>query len=292
MEVTKMELLVLGSGAGESYPGSWCTCQNCTYARAHGGKNLRGGSSLLIDQELLIDLPGSALQNASRFGVSLSGVRALLVAHPHTDHFSPNHLWERNYPEEFQQFTEAQLTAKHGAPCVTPLPCLELYGTSFVEEAINAAGDLTLPRKSYHFTYHQIRGGDRFETCGCSITALSARHDRTGYTVNYIVEKEGVSLLYASDTGGYEEDVYRELQKHRFHCVFVEATMGNTPAPELCGHMNLEKAERFLTRLKELGSLAAHCGKRHKARAAAGSAAPYRDPHSGGGGWVYGHCQQ
>lgn len=254
-----MKMVVLGTGAGESYPGLWCTCRNCTYSREHGGKNVRGSSSLLIDGKLLIDMPGSALHNAARFGVSLAEVETLLVTHPHTDHFSPNHLWERNYPNQFRGFKEEELVAKKGAPCVSPLPNMEIFGTSFVKEAIARAEDLSLPAEEYHFCFHEIRGGSQFESSGFSVTAIAARHGEPGYTVNYIIEKGGACLLYASDTGGYGQEGYDELFRHNFHCVFVEATMGETPAPALSGHMNLEKAEEFINRLRIYGCLAQNC---------------------------------
>mgnify|MGYP002244409905 CR=1 FL=1 len=33
-----MKLTFLGTGAGETYPGYWCECPHCTYARKHRGK--------------------------------------------------------------------------------------------------------------------------------------------------------------------------------------------------------------------------------------------------------------
>ena len=48
-----MKLTFLGTGAGETYPGYWCECPHCTYARKHRGKNLRTNSSMVIDEELL-----------------------------------------------------------------------------------------------------------------------------------------------------------------------------------------------------------------------------------------------
>ena len=67
-----MKLTFLGTGAGETYPGYWCECPHCTYARKHRGKNLRTNSSMVIDEELLIDMGPSCFDNAARFGVNLS----------------------------------------------------------------------------------------------------------------------------------------------------------------------------------------------------------------------------
>ena len=81
-----MKLTFLGTGAGETYPGYWCECPHCTYARKHRGKNLRTNSSMVIDEELLIDMGPSCFDNAARFGVNLSKLKTLLVTHPHEYH--------------------------------------------------------------------------------------------------------------------------------------------------------------------------------------------------------------
>ena len=81
-----MKLTFLGTGAGETYPEYWCECPHCTYARKHRGKNLRTNSSMVIDEELLIDIGPSCFDNAARFGVNLSKLKTLLVTHPHEDH--------------------------------------------------------------------------------------------------------------------------------------------------------------------------------------------------------------
>ncbi len=250
-----MKLLVLGTGAGESYPGLWCTCENCSYARTYGGKNIRSNSAVMINDDLLIDMPASALQNAARWGVSLAQVKTLLVTHPHTDHFSANHLWNRNWPKAFDQHGREEIVGKQSAPCASPLPMMEIYGTRFVRYAIENAEDLTLSTEEYHYRFHEIAGGVRFETNGYQVTALDARHGEPGFTVNYILEKDGVSLLYATDTGGYSAEVWREIAAHRYHCVFLEATAGAIPLTGIAGHMNLERAEAFLGQLKAQGCL-------------------------------------
>ena len=74
-----MKLTFLGTGAGETYPGYWCECPHCTYARKHRGKNLRTNSSMVIDEELLIDMGPSCFDNAARFGVNLSKLKTLIL---------------------------------------------------------------------------------------------------------------------------------------------------------------------------------------------------------------------
>ncbi|MGI5483153.1 bifunctional adenosylcobinamide kinase/adenosylcobinamide-phosphate guanylyltransferase [Streptomyces lavendofoliae] len=75
-----MEVTLLGTGAPEGLPRPDCPCAACAAAR---GGRARAATALLVDGALLLDLtPGAALA-AARAGRSLTGVRQVLLTHPH-----------------------------------------------------------------------------------------------------------------------------------------------------------------------------------------------------------------
>ncbi|WP_374983442.1 bifunctional adenosylcobinamide kinase/adenosylcobinamide-phosphate guanylyltransferase [Streptomyces fradiae] len=75
-----MELTLLGTGAPAGLPRPGCPCAACATAR---GPYARSAASLLVDGALLLDLtPGAALA-AARAGRTLTGVRQVLLTHPH-----------------------------------------------------------------------------------------------------------------------------------------------------------------------------------------------------------------
>lgn len=75
-----MELTLLGTGAPAGLPRPGCPCAVCATAR---GGEARAATALLVDGALLLDLtPGAALA-AARAGHSLTGVRQVLLTHPH-----------------------------------------------------------------------------------------------------------------------------------------------------------------------------------------------------------------
>ncbi|MFD9489129.1 bifunctional adenosylcobinamide kinase/adenosylcobinamide-phosphate guanylyltransferase [Streptomyces sp. NPDC059991] len=75
-----MELTLLGTGAPDGLPRPDCPCAACASAR---GDEARAATALLVDGALLLDLtPGAALA-AARAGHSLTGVRQVLLTHPH-----------------------------------------------------------------------------------------------------------------------------------------------------------------------------------------------------------------
>ncbi|WP_200304418.1 bifunctional adenosylcobinamide kinase/adenosylcobinamide-phosphate guanylyltransferase [Streptomyces adelaidensis] len=75
-----MEMTLLGTGAPAGLPRPDCPCAVCATAL---GAAARGATALLVDGTLLLDLtPGAALA-AARAGRSLTGVRQVLLSHPH-----------------------------------------------------------------------------------------------------------------------------------------------------------------------------------------------------------------
>ena len=60
-----MKITFLGTSAGESYPAVWCDCENCTYARAHGGRNLRMNTGTMIDSDTLLDMNSCGFYTAA-----------------------------------------------------------------------------------------------------------------------------------------------------------------------------------------------------------------------------------
>ncbi|MFE9875138.1 bifunctional adenosylcobinamide kinase/adenosylcobinamide-phosphate guanylyltransferase [Streptomyces sp. NPDC005784] len=75
-----MELTLLGTGAPAGLPRPDCPCAACATAL---GERARAATALLVDGTLLLDLTPGAAFAAARAGHSLSGVRQVLLSHPH-----------------------------------------------------------------------------------------------------------------------------------------------------------------------------------------------------------------
>lgn len=75
-----VDVTLLGTGAPQGLPRPGCPCAACATAV---GDEARAATALLVDGVLLIDLtPGPAFA-AARAGRSLTGVRQVLLSHPH-----------------------------------------------------------------------------------------------------------------------------------------------------------------------------------------------------------------
>ena len=241
-----MKLTFLGTGAGEGYPGYWCECPHCTYARKHRGKNLRTNSSMVIDEELLIDIGPSCFDNAARFGVNLSKLKTLLVTHPHEDHLYPQHLRWRNTDESLLPLTYVE-KMRHGGPRFTDIPQLNIYGNSFVMETLRKSLD---DIEELKINLHEIREGKEEKTDGYRILPVRGNHgSQRGFSHSYIIQKDGTTLLYALDSGSYDEDQFALIQEYQYDAVIMEGTTGLNE--QYGGHMCLMNNIRIRDRLKE-----------------------------------------
>ena len=111
-----MRILILGTGASEGWPALFCTCFFCRRARELGGKDIRGRTGLLVDDDLKVDLAPDTLAQLQLFDTHMGRVKHLLVTHTHKDHFCPSALQYRG---------KAHVDWPDGR-----IPALNLYGSA------------------------------------------------------------------------------------------------------------------------------------------------------------------
>ena len=87
-----MKIKFLGTAAAEGCPAVFCNCENCKKAARLGGKDLRTRSQILVNNDLLVDLPPDTYYHKMAYSLDLSAVKTLLVTHSHMDHFYPMEL--------------------------------------------------------------------------------------------------------------------------------------------------------------------------------------------------------
>ncbi|MFE2171389.1 bifunctional adenosylcobinamide kinase/adenosylcobinamide-phosphate guanylyltransferase [Streptomyces sp. NPDC059447] len=75
-----MELTLLGTGTPQGLPRPGCPCATCALSV---GTRSRAATAVLVDGALLLDLTPGAVLAGARAGHSLTGVRQVLLTHPH-----------------------------------------------------------------------------------------------------------------------------------------------------------------------------------------------------------------
>ena len=246
-----MELKLLGTSAGEGYPGYWCECENCTLARKLGGKNIRGNSSALLDGDVLLDMNANSVNMFARMDVHPLQLQTLLVTHAHRDHFMPYFLQWRSMAPKYRGVPEAQLHKEISA-CFRELPWLDIYGNAFVEEALTQDAEVVGKEEICKFHFHRVEAGKTIQIRDLEVTPVRSIHTEIyGFAFNYIIHRGDKTLLYALDAGGWEPEMMEIIFSHKYDCVVMEGTFGL--GAEVEGHMCLEKNKRFLSELTARG---------------------------------------
>jgi adenosylcobinamide kinase/adenosylcobinamide-phosphate guanylyltransferase len=221
-----MKVQLLGTGSADGWPNPFCDCASCAWARREDV--VRGHTGVLVDDVLMLDCGPDVPRNAARLGVSLSGVRWLLLGHAHPDHTGPQALMWRSWSTVAAQ----------------PLEVVGPPG------AIAECRDWVGPQDPVRF--REIAAGDSLQLGPYTIDALEAAHgDSTiGPAVLYDVRGRDARLLYGTDTGALPASTL-EAMAGRFDLVLIEETGGDGPVDP--GHHDLAMFGDTLAELRRRG---------------------------------------
>ena len=233
-----MQFIFLGTSAGEQYPGFWCRCENCEKARKLGGRNIRRNSCAWLAGDTLMDFGVEIFMQADRFGVQVIDAQYLLVTHSHEDHFCPYLLGWRRMPVDMELPPPKTVVG----PRFSPLHTLHIYGNKPVCDGVRqyVRGD----EAEWAVEINEVEPFHEYEAGPMRIIPLRANHpDQDGHTgLNYIIHREGRTILYATDTGWFLPETYAEIAKHRYDLAVVEGTFGF--GADCDGHMDFRKLEK------------------------------------------------
>jgi phosphoribosyl 1,2-cyclic phosphate phosphodiesterase len=271
-----VKLTFLGTGAAEGYPALWCRCERCLIARERGGRNLRFRSSLLINDDLLLDPGPDTVAAGVRLCVDFAAVQAALVTHPHTDHLEPStFFWRRKgfvgTPLPMMDVyasgaSIARLTQREGRT-VDPGPlqlrmrqigAFQRFSVSTGDAAPDprfedrAAETPTTPRRTYDvWTFGANHAEPQMEP------VIFAIRQTTG------PEAEGraapATLFYATDTGPFSDETWAALDTLRaegvtFAASAIDSTLGLGADGK--AHMTIRQMAAHQEMLAERGAFA------------------------------------
>lgn len=203
-----MLINVLGSGAAEGIPAIFCECRLCTEAREKKIYHTR--SQVLIDGELLIDFPPDTYYRALCTGTDLSKIKNILITHSHSDHC---------FVGELQ--TQRMQTPIHVHANQTVCSLL-----------------IDGQRDKSNLIVHLRRSFETFAAGDFTVTALPATHMANEECLIWLIEKNGKTILYATDTEYLRDEVLYKLSEQciRLDALIVDGTYGIFDMRG-CGHM-------------------------------------------------------
>ncbi|MDQ2787182.1 MAG: MBL fold metallo-hydrolase [Chloroflexota bacterium] len=243
-----MHATFLGTAASEGYPDAFCACANCEQARALGGPSLRKRSSVLINDDLLIDLGPDLMAAAQMHGVPLANLRYCLQTHEHTDHLDPSHFLSRSQFSGVRDAPHLHFYATQGAID----SALRSVRTHQPVDALITSGK----SETLNLSVHAIEPFQTFAVGPYRVSSVRAAHGQAIVAVLYVIERGGRSLFYGTDTGPLPETTWAVLRagRHRFNVVVLDHTFGLKE--QASGHLNREQFLEQIARMRDEGLLA------------------------------------
>lgn len=235
-----MQICFLGTGAATSYPLPFCDCANCRQARQHGGKSLRMRSSLLVNEDLLIDMGPDFASAMLRFSKEIPRIRYLLQTHAHSDHFDAGHLVTRS--RAYGCILRQALTITASQTCL-----------NLMSEGINAIEGYTLFEKRCQedmlLEMMALEHGHEARLGRYRVLALESLHDpQTGSQI-YLIQEGAKKILYAVDSPALSPAASALLQGQALDLLVYEQTFGSGFESE--SHMNEDGLLKQLEGLHE-----------------------------------------
>lgn len=242
-----MKVTVLGSG-GFGYPLVFCDCDYCKEARVLGGKNIRKRASLLINDEMIIDLTPDCQTAMNMYNKDMGKAKYLLQTHTHLDHFDVNQFSSL----DFKYGTKRDIGLN--------LICSELC-LNDIQSKVSQFDRMNLFDKEYldkiGLSVRALNHGELITMGDYTIKAIHCTHDERIGAQNYLIKHNNRTLLYATDTPQITEIALQELAGERIDCVFLDESFGTRDY--MFSHLNIVGFDQYVRTLKEHNLLSENC---------------------------------
>ncbi len=236
-----MKITFLGTSAATSYPLVFCRCDFCNQARRLGGKDFRKRSSIIINDDLLIDMGPDIMSASFMHNKSIADIKYCLQTHSHSDHFDASHLSTR-VPEYMG----------------VNIPQLQLYGSEStlkkMSEMVKNEGYISSlfddkDKKRLNLEIFPVKPFQSFQVGKYQVTSFPANHDKPVDSLLYAITEDDFTVFYGTDTNTLSEETWESFQKKnlQFNIVILDHTYG--PDTDSGDHLN---ANRFIEHIKRM----------------------------------------
>lgn len=234
-----MRITVLGTAA-IGLPLAFCNCKNCKLARLHKGKSIRKRASVLINDDLIIDL-GPDTQTAMMMYDKDMGKKYLLQTHIHTDHYDEGLLCTRIPYMAMEGHNKLEIYAHPN--------CLKIMSDR-VNEYENV--DIISEEGSNKLKVHAniINAGDTVEFGDYKEKAIETTHDIKHGSLLYVISQNNKNVFYATDTPVLTENALVQLKGIKLDLIIMVHTFGNVDYS--FSHLNEKLFIEQIERLKEI----------------------------------------
>lgn len=242
-----MKITVLGSG-GFGYPFVFCECENCKKAKELGGKNIRKRASLLVNDEIIIDLTPDCLCSMNMYGKNMAKTKYLLQTHTHLDHFDLNHFTTLEYKYDIKKETPLTLIC-------SDLSLQDIHNKAYKFEKMDLYNEEYLNK--IKLKTKPVNHGESIKINDYTIKAIHCSHDERLGAQLYLITHNGKTLLYATDTPPITKTALAELAGEKIDCIFLDESFGINNYT--FSHLNFNTFDEYIKSLKEIDALNENC---------------------------------
>lgn len=238
-----MKIKILGTAAAEGIPSPFCKCRFCEYSRRHLKSEQRKRSSVLIDNDLLIDMGPDILWNSVSQNISYSNLRFILFSHSHFDHFSVPSLL---------------LCSKEYRITEMEKPIILVGSSQVYEKLINYLDVMGIDKLKFFSNYHYtvVKPGEKLILGKYIITTIESTHSKIEKCLLYVIKNDDKVFFYSTDTAVFNvHDIFKEYTD-KFDLVLSDCTYGiNSQTTRRNRHMGVTDNIKIYNEMKKNGLL-------------------------------------
>lgn len=226
-----MKIKLLGTGGADGIPALYSESKVSEFARKHRGKDIRSRSAAIVDDIIKIDLGPDTWSQLVREGLDAKDWTALLFTHSDADHFSPDELMYAVYPFNDYEFVGFTIYAN------------EVICRRILDKYPDWPFEMVMTQ-----SFKPICHGEY------TITPIEARHKSNEDAHNFVIQDGKSTLLYATDTGIWNEKSWKALEDFQLDCLVIECSEGFA-STAYDGHLDAYELVFVLDRLKKIGTV-------------------------------------
>ena len=213
-----MKLKFLGTAAATSMPLAFCNCNICIQARINGGKDFRTRSSLIINDEMLIDLGPDVVSQTNKYNIDLGKIKYLLQTHSHADHFDAGHFITR-----WSEYASKDLMPLSIICSKETCDDMNIW-VKMQESSFDIYNELWQKDLNYNLKF--LKSGDILKLGEYVIIAIDSLHDDRLKALIYIILYKDKTILYGTDLYKINENSWSVISKYKYNAVILDQTYG------------------------------------------------------------------
>ena len=235
-----MKITVLGTAAATSMPLTFCNCDVCKESRRLGGKNIRKRSSIVINDDLLIDMGPDSINACSMYGIDAGKIKYLLQTHSHSDHFDGGHFVTRWSEYATKKLEHLNIVCSKGTSIdmnhwINENEKIDLFDKKWQEDL--------------NYSLNIVKHGDKVKIGDYVITAIDSKHDSRVEGLIYIISREDKNILYGTDLLEISDAAWDIIKNYKLDVVFLDQTYGK--GFNAGGHLDAEMISNYVKKMHE-----------------------------------------